>query len=115
MFRLGTLVAIAFVLAAIPVSAGAVPPAPCHNAPQITDAAGDGHHPGTDVLAAWWSEASGHLQAVVQVRSGLWVGEHDDAEAKGAGFAVLFTATDAPTVHYVRATTPSPDTPQNPV
>ena len=40
MFRLGTLAAIALALAAIPVSAGAVPPAPCNNAPQITDASG---------------------------------------------------------------------------
>ena len=27
-----------------PSSAGAAPPAPCNNAPQITDASGDGHH-----------------------------------------------------------------------
>lgn len=33
MFRLGSLVVIALALAAIPATAGAVPPAPCNNAP----------------------------------------------------------------------------------
>ena len=58
--------------AAVGVSAlAAAPPAPCDGAPQISDASEDGHHPATDVLAAWFSEASGHLQAVIQVRAGL--------------------------------------------
>ena len=35
--------------------------------PQITDPSGDGHHPPTDVLSAWWSEANGRLQAVIKV------------------------------------------------
>src|SRR4051794_1443236 len=113
MFRLGTLVAIAFVLAAIPVSAGAVPPAPCHNAPQITDAGGDGHHPGTDVLAAWWSEASGHLQLTIQVRTGIWLAEHDDAEINGSGFMAQFFAGDR--IWFLRARTPAQNRAQDPV
>ena len=72
-------------------TAAAAPPAPCNNAPQITDANGDGHHPATDVLAAWFSEAAGHLQAVIQVRAGTWVAEHDDAEVNGSGYALVFT------------------------
>jgi hypothetical protein len=104
MFRLGTLVASVLALAAIPVSAGANPPASCDNAPQITDANGDGHHPGTDVLAAWWSEAAGRLQAVIQVRAGIWVGEHDDAEINGAGYAIVYNGSS-----YVRARGPARD------
>jgi hypothetical protein len=102
MFRLGTLAAIVLALAATPVSAGATPPAPCHTAPQITDASGDGHHPGTDVLAAWWSEAAGRLQAVIQVRNGLWVAEHDDAEVNGSGFALIYNGTS-----YLRVRAPA--------
>ena len=66
--------------AAVGVSAlaAASPPAPCNGAAQITDASEDGHHPSSDVLAAWFSEASGHLQAVIKVRAGTWVAEHDD-------------------------------------
>ena len=104
MFRLGTLVAIVLTLAAIPVSAGAVPPAPCQNAPQIIDPSGDGHHPGTDVLAAWWSEAAGRLQAVVQVRAGIWVAEHNDAEVNGSGFALIYNGSS-----YLRARAPAQD------
>src|SRR4051794_2413628 len=98
MFRLGTLVASVLALAAIPVSAGAVAPAPCNHAPKITDPSGDGHHPGTDVLAAWWSEAAGRLQAVIQVRAGIWVAEHNDAEFNGSGFALIFNGSN-----YLRA------------
>jgi hypothetical protein len=110
MFRLGTLAAIVLALAAIPVSAGATPPAPCHNAPQITDASGDGHHPGTDVLAAWWSEAAGRLQAVIQVRNGLWVAEHDDAELNGSGFALIYNGSS-----YLRVRAPAADRAGDPV
>jgi hypothetical protein len=85
-------------------NAGAAPP-PCNGAAGIADASGDGHHPGTDVLAAWFSEAAGHLQAVVQVRSGVWVAEHDDADVNGSAFAVVFTLGDR--LAYVRANAPA--------
>ena len=91
----------------------AAPPSPCNGAAQITDASGDGHHSGTDVLGAWFSEASGRLQAVVQVRAGLWVAEHDDAEVDGGGYAFIFTTGGR--TSYVRISTPGPDTPQNPI
>ena len=61
--------------AALPATtAVAAPPAPCNNAPQITDASGDGHHAPTDVLSAWWSEANGRLQAVIKVYAGTPAG-----------------------------------------
>ncbi|MEA2151174.1 MAG: hypothetical protein QOD69_3004 [Solirubrobacteraceae bacterium] len=82
--------------------AGAQAPAPCNNAPQITDAVADGHHDGTDVLAGWLSEAGGGLQAVIEVRSGIWVAQHSDATVNGAGYAMLFTVGASTT--YVRAT-----------
>ncbi|HEY6889831.1 MAG TPA: hypothetical protein VI300_18670, partial [Solirubrobacter sp.] len=66
------------------------PPAPCNGSPQITDVAGDGHHSSTDVLSAWFSEAHGALQAVIQVRAGTFVPEHTDAEVNGSGFAMVF-------------------------
>lgn len=113
MFRFGTLVAIALALATIPATARAVAPAPCNNAPQITDANGDGHHPGTDVLAAWWSEASGHLQAVIQTRAGLFVAEHDDAQINGSSYALVFGAGGK--TWYVRANGPQADRAQDPV
>ena len=81
--------------------------------PQIVDASGDGHHPGTDVLAAWWSEAAGHLQAVIQVRAGLFVAEHDDAEVNGSGFAFVFSQGGV--TRYVRANAPAQDHESDPV
>jgi hypothetical protein len=87
-------------------NAGAAPP-PCNGAAGIADVSGDGHHPGTDVLSAWFSDSSGHLQAVVQVRSGIWVAEHDDAEINGSGFAVLFTLGSQ--LAYIRANAPAQD------
>src|SRR3954447_19867011 len=93
--------------------AAALPPAPCNNAPQITDASGDGHHPGTDVLAAWWSEASGHLQLTIRVRTGIWVAEHDDAEVDGSGFIAEFLAGDR--TWFLRARAPAQDHAQDPV
>jgi hypothetical protein len=87
-----------------PAVARGAPPA-CNNSPQIADASGDGHHSGTDVLAAWWSESSGHLQAVIQVRAGLFVAEHDDAQINGSGFALVFSQGGA--TRYVRATAPA--------
>jgi hypothetical protein len=85
-------------------NAGAAPP-PCNGAAGIVDTSGDGHHPGSDVLAAWFSESSGHLQAVVQVRSGIWVAEHDDAEINGSAYAVVFTLGGQ--LAYVRANGPA--------
>jgi hypothetical protein len=112
-----SLVVVALALTAcatVGVAAGsAAPPAPCNGAPQITDASGDGHHASSDVLAAWLSEASGHLQAVIQVRAGTWVAEHDDAGINGSGFALVFTVGGR--TSYVRANAPGPDHPENPV
>jgi len=99
---------------AVTAATGAAgPPAACHDNPQITDASGDGHHATTDVLAAWFSEAGGRLQAVVQVRAGTWVAEHEDPEIPGSGFAVLFTV--AGQTRFVRANAPGPDHPGDPV
>ena len=99
---------------AVTAATGAAgPPAACHDNPQITDASGDGHHATTDVLAAWFSEAGSRLQAVVQVRAGTWVAEHEDPEIPGSGFAVLFTV--AGQTRFVRATAPGPDHPGSPV
>ncbi len=99
-------------IAGSPATARAAPP-PCNNAPQITDASGDGHHSGTDVLGAWWSEASGRLQAVIQVRAGLFVAEHDDAEVNGSGFVLVYTSGGV--VRYVRANAPAQDHASDPV
>ena len=108
MFRSGALassvVALAAVMALPAATGAAAPPAPCNNAPQITDAALDGHHPGTDVLAAWWSEAGGRLQAVIQTRVGLFYAEHDDAEVQVSIYALVFTAGGK--TWYVRANGP---------
>ncbi len=89
------------------------PPAPCNNIPQITDASGDGHHPATDVLSAWFSEASGHLQAVIKARVGLWVAEHEDADINGSGFVLLFSAGGQ--TRFVRANAPAADHASDPV
>jgi hypothetical protein len=79
--------------------AGAAP-APC-GAPQITDAEGDGHHMATDVLSAWFSEASGRLQGVIKVDSGTWVADHPPGTAE---WALLFDVGGV--IRYVRAATP---------
>jgi hypothetical protein len=78
----------------------AVPPPPCLGTAHVTDPTGDGHHPGTDVLSAWFAETGGQLQAVITVRSGLWRPEHNDAEINGSAYAVLFSAGGQ--VRYVR-------------
>jgi len=90
------------VLAAVACAtpAAAAPP-PCGTA-QIADATGDGHHPNTDVVAAWLSESAGRLQAVIRPRSAVWEPAHDDSEA--AGFALLYSAGGQ--VRYVRAEAP---------
>lgn len=93
---------LAAALAALaPAHAVAAPPAPCGGVPQIADAVGDGHHPPTDVVSAWFSEESGGLQAVVQVRSATWVPEHPDAEVVGSAVAVVYRAGGV--TRYVRA------------
>ena len=110
-----SLVVVALALTAsatVGTTAAAAPP-PCNNAPQITDASEDGHHPGTDVLAAWWSEAAGHVQAVIQVRAGRFVAEHDDAEVNGSGFVLVYTTGGV--TRYVRATAPAQDHASDPV
>ena len=94
-------------LLAIPGVAGAAAPAPCDGVPQVTDVQGDGHHASTDVLRAWLSEASGHLQAVVDVNVGTFAPEHLDADINGSGFAFVFTV--AGQTRYVRATAPPPN------
>ncbi len=71
-------------------AATAATPAPCGGIVQISDDAGDGHHPNTDVLWAWFSEAAGRLQVVVTVDLGDWRPAHDDSDA--AGWAVVFEA-----------------------
>lgn len=87
--------------AASPTGAAAAAPQPCLGVPQIVDASGDGHHPGTDVLAAWFSEQDGGLQAVIQVSAGIWVPEHADEEVNEGGYALVFTAGGQ--ARYVRA------------
>jgi hypothetical protein len=89
------------VLAAFPtVAAGQAPP-PCGGQPQISDAAGDGHHPATDVLSAWFSEASGRLQAVIKVDAGNWFPDHPPGPAR---WALLFDVGGQ--TRYVRAVAP---------
>jgi len=85
---------------------GPAPSPPCEGVPQITDVVGDGHHSSSDVLSAWLTEGSGHLQAVIEVRAGTFVPEHSDAEVNGSGFAFLFTLNG--TTDYVR-TRAAPD------
>jgi len=83
-------------------AASAAAPAPCNGTPQITDARGDGHHPNTDVTAAWFSEAAGRLQAVIQVDVADWTPAHEDSASAGA--AVLFRIGGV--VRYVRVQMP---------
>jgi hypothetical protein len=82
----------------------AAAPSPCNGIPQITDPSGDGHHSSSDVLGAWLSEEAGRVQAVIQVRAGTWLPEHDDAEVNGSGFVFLFAAGGQ--TQFVRATAP---------
>lgn len=85
---------------ALPGAAAAVPQ-PCGGVPQISDASGDGHHSSSDVLAAWFSEEAGRLQAVIKVRASTWEPEHEDAEENGSGYALIFTVGGK--TAYVRA------------
>ncbi len=88
--------------------ASAAPPAPCGGVPQITDARGDGHHPNADVTAAWFSEAQGRLQAVIQTDVASWNPAHEDSASAGA--ALLWRSGGV--VRYVRIQTfPAPGTP----
>jgi hypothetical protein len=74
--------------------------------PQITDPAGDGHHRNEDVVAAWFSEQAGRLQAVIQVTEGSWVPEHEGATA---GWAFLYSIGGQ--TRYVRVQAPPPPAP----
>jgi hypothetical protein len=100
------IVAVLLALLATGVAGGAAP-APCGGQPQISDPAGDGHHNTTDVLSAWLSESSGHLQAVIKVQFGNWAPDHPEAQV--AGFAFLFRVGGE--VRYVRALGPPPSNP----
>ena len=62
------------------------------------------------MLAAWWSEATGHLTATIQVRNGIFVAEHDDAQVNGSGFALVFNGSS-----YLRARAPAQDHAGDPV
>jgi hypothetical protein len=103
--RAGVAVAAAVVVgsaAAIATAAtGPAPPPPCAGIPQITDVRGDGHHPNGDVTAAWFSEAAGRLQAVIQVDVADWKPAHEDSASAGA--ALLFRVGG--TLRYVRVQT----------
>src|SRR6201989_1194009 len=96
-----TLTASAVSACALTGVAAADAPAPCNGIAQISDVTGDGHHASSNVMSAWLSEASGHLQAVIQVHSGTWVPEHTDADINGSGYAVAFSLGGR--VGYVRA------------
>lgn len=106
------LLAAAFALAATAAAASpaaaAVPPPPCNGIPQITDPSRDGHHPNTDVIAGWLSEANGRLQAVIQARTAVWAPAHDDSET--ADWAFLFRIGGA--TKYVRVTGPRTGAPR---
>lgn len=94
------LVALAF--AAVPAQAAAPPP--CGGVPQIADGSGDGHHPPTDILSAWLSEANGRLQAAIKVRSGALGPQHSapgETDVAVAGYAIVFTVDGQ--ARYVRA------------
>ncbi|MCB0880080.1 MAG: hypothetical protein KDC46_14000 [Thermoleophilia bacterium] len=82
----------------------ASPPAACNGVPQVTDPVGDGHHTGTDVTAAWLSEAGGSLQAVIRVRYGTWRPEHEDEPITGSEYALVFSVDGVR--RYVRLSAP---------
>ncbi len=102
MRTLGTAVTAGVAALAIPAAAAAAPPAPCNGAAQISDVALDGHHPNTDVLGGWFSEANGRLQAVIRPRVADWAPAHDESAA--AGWAMLFT--QAGQTRFVRVVGP---------
>ncbi len=92
-----TLTAVILLAAFAPAAAAQAPP-PCGGQAQISDPTGDGHHPTTDVLSAWFSEANGRLQAVIKVQAGNWFPDH---EAGPAQWALLFQVGGQ--TRYVRA------------
>ena len=102
MRTLGTATIAGFAALAIPQAAAAAPPAPCNGAAQISDVGFDGHHPNTDVLGGWFSEANGRLQAVIRPRVADWAPAHDESAA--AGWAMLFT--QAGQTRFVRVVGP---------
>ncbi len=91
---------------ASPAASAAATPVPCGPGPQITDAAGDGHHINTDVTAAWFAEDSGTgaVTAVIQANYAVWEPAHDDSDV--AGFALLYSVGSG--IRYVRAEAPRP-------
>lgn len=107
--RLVRLLALAVAVASVasPAAEAAVP-GPCDGVAQMPDATGDGHHQPTDLEAAWLSEESGHVQAVVRVHLGTWAPQHGDALRVEAGYAVTFTVGGVR--RYVRATVPEAGT-----
>src|SRR5436190_5820600 len=98
--RLAAISAAIWTLSACPTAAAA--PAPCNGIAQIADARGDGHHANSDVLAGWFSEAGGRLQAVIQTDVGDWSPAHEDSAS--AGFAMLFAVGGQ--TSYVRLVAP---------
>jgi hypothetical protein len=92
---IATAVALSLALGSAALAAA---PAPCGGVVQISDASGDGHHPNTDVLSAWFSEQAGRLQAVIKVSTGDWRPMHVDSTT--AGWAMLFDV--AGQTRYVR-------------
>ena len=103
--RIAALAAVIALAVFAPGAAAQAPP-PCGGQAQISDTT-DGHHANTNVLSAWFSEASGRLQAVIKVQVANWAPVHDDSEA--AGFALLFNAGGQ--TRYVRAEAPRPPSP----
>lgn len=91
-------------LAGLAPAASGSPPAPCLGQPQITDVVHDGHHPGTDLIAAWLTESAGRLQAVLQTQDGVWRPEHEDEPITGSEYALVFDAGG--TTWYVRLAAP---------
>ena len=102
--RRRTAIAVAICVAGLSFcpAATAAAPAPCNGIVQISDAKGDGHHANSDVIAGWFSEAGGRLQAVIQTDFGNWSPAHEDSES--AGFVMLFAA--AGQTRFVRLETP---------
>ncbi len=96
-----TIVAVAATVVGPPGAAAAPPPPPCNGFPQISDPAGDGHHPGSDLLAAWFSEANARVQIVMKVTAATLEPEHPEAESPVLALAFLFTSQGK--TQFVRA------------
>jgi hypothetical protein len=92
-------------LGLLPATSVAAAPAPCGGIPQITDPSKDGHHPNTDITSAWFSEASGRLQVVMQSFGAEHTAEHTDAETNIAAYVFLFDSGGV--TRFVRAQRPA--------